>query len=164
MTFSRFKKVAIILSLGLLPCTMLSAAHAASHMLEARISMAQESTGSMTTPPADPQVTQQLASHVARVGLPLQDALVLSNIAMTLASLQMATLNMQAELMEGQAMQDQESVLMSQATATEMNEQIQLANTQIQEVLSDMNAAIVSAGSVLSSMSSLSQENLGQLH
>ena len=124
----------------------------------------QKNISALTDASVDSQTIQQLVSHVSRAGLPVQDALVLSNIAMTLAGLQMSMRDMQIELMEGHAAKDQETILMSQATATELSAQIQLANTQINEILSDMNSSIVAAGNVLASMSNLSQEALDQLH
>ncbi len=155
MQINSFKKIAIISCLAL-PSTMLSAAHAGGHMAGTRITATQENSNAIPVTSVNTRITEQLALHVTQVGLPMQDALVLSDLAMTFANLQISMRDMQTELMTGQATQDEEAALMNQARATELNEQIQLANTQLNEVLSEMNATIVSAGNVLASMNKIS--------
>ncbi|MEI6416732.1 MAG: hypothetical protein WCO92_03330, partial [Verrucomicrobiota bacterium] len=66
--------------------------------------------------------------------------------------------------LKAKALDDEASVLSSQAQTTDMTSNITLSNQQIQDVLRDMNGEILAAGTTLSTMSLLSGETLGNLH
>ncbi|MBM3856772.1 MAG: hypothetical protein FJ390_02270 [Verrucomicrobia bacterium] len=62
------------------------------------------------------------------------------------------------------AIEDQANLLRAKAATVDINDQIALSSSQINDVLGDMNASITAAGDTLANMSQLSSETLGQLH
>jgi hypothetical protein len=86
------------------------------------------------------------------------------DLVMAFTTMQMSILNMQIVALKEKIQEDESAILMNQADTSELNKQIQLANAQLNEVLSDMNASITAAANVLANISNLSAETLGQLH
>ncbi len=74
-----------------------------------------------------------------------------------------SVVNFNASELTSKAEKDQAFVQQSQAQTTELSALIGLGNTQIKTVLDDMNQAVVGSGQILSAMSSLSSETIGQL-
>jgi hypothetical protein len=87
-----------------------------------------------------------------------------SDLVLTALNTTQSVVEYEATELEAIAEKDQAEVLISKAQTTAISQQIQLANSQIQMVLSDMNSSIIAAGQVLSSMGDLSSETLGNLH
>jgi hypothetical protein len=163
MPFGWFKEIAMTVCL-ILPCTMLSAAHAGEHMAETRASMAQENVNPITAASVNAETIKQLAFNSAETMTPIKMVHLEPDLVMAFTTMQMSILNMQIVALKEKIQEDESAILMNQADTSELNKQIQLANAQLNEVLSDMNASITAAANVLANISNLSAETLGQLH
>ncbi|MBX9577285.1 MAG: hypothetical protein K2W97_02275 [Chthoniobacterales bacterium] len=95
---------------------------------------------------------------------PLKMVHITADLTMAALSATGAVENYNATVLKGKAEKDEATVLNSQATTTALTASISLSNTQIQEVLDDMNGDVAGAGQVLAQMSQLSSDTLGQLH
>lgn len=106
---------------------------------------------------------QSMASTLSNMD-PLKLIHITADLTMAALSTTGAVMNYNAATLRLVAEKAETQVSISQAQTTELTQQIQMANTQVQTILGDMNSAVINAGTVLSSMSELSAETLGQLH
>lgn len=139
----------------------------AGHNSSAELSLAESASSAKAVSTSMAERTQQLIESVGSKLMNMQPQKVVQIAAeLTMSGLTVTGGVMQynATKLKGKAQEAQAGMLDSQAQATNLNQQIQLANSQINMVLGDMNSSIVGAGNALANMSSLSSETVGHLH
>lgn len=125
--------------------------------------LADMSVGSAKAGEMSTESLQSLFSNMTSME-PMKMVQISADLTMAALSASGSVVQYNAAILQAKAQKDQAYILESQAQTTELNTLISLSNSQIQTVLNDMNSAVVNAGQVLSGMSSLSSETLGQLN